>query len=206
MSDVSIKGSVTALLPDSQVPIPILSKINELAEKYNLRVYLSTLQNIRLLDVKEENLEDIKSQLIAVGANLKAPGKFLPPKVCIGSTYCRVGKVDTLSLAEKISDLFKDRTNMKPKLKVAVSGCIFCCSNALLEDIGIVATKKGFDIYAGGKGGTKPMAGRRIMTNVDEDKVLETVETLVDFHDKKTPKKQRLRKLLDDPEFPFPEV
>ena len=60
--------------------------------------------------------------------------------------------------------------------------------------------------FAGGKGGTFPKIGRRIAKNTNDAEMLKIIETLVAFHDQKTEKKQRMYKLLDDPEFPFPEV
>ena len=69
-----------------------------------------------------------------------------------------------------------------------------------------MATKKGFDLFVGGKGGPNPKVGRRVLRNLSEEEVVDAVETLVEFHDKKTGKKQRMVKLIDDPEFPFPET
>lgn len=201
---MSIK-SVTVLISEGIVPAEILNKVNELAARYQLKVYLSTMQNIRILDIREEEEEEIKNALLAVGAKFKAPGQFPLPRVCVGKSYCKLGLVDTFSLSEKIVNQFKGRTKVKPKLKIAVSGCPASCSNSLVADIGVKATRSGFDIYAGGKGGAAPQKGQRVARSVDENQVIEIITQLVDFHDQKTGKKQRMSKLLNEPDFPFKE-
>jgi len=66
-----------------------------------------------------------------------------------------------------------------------------------------MATRKGFDLYVGGKGGTSPMAGRRILRDLDEQEMLTAVIRLVDFHDAHTGSKQRMAKLINHPDFPY---
>jgi NAD(P)H-nitrite reductase large subunit len=95
---------------------------------------------------------------------------------------------------------------MKPKIKIAISGCPASCSNVLTTDIGIKATRSGYEIHVGGKGGAHPTVGKRIATGIDEGKVLEMIGRLLDLHDKKAGTKMRMAKLLSDPEFPFSEV
>ena len=69
-----------------------------------------------------------------------------------------------------------------------------------------MATNADYTVYAGGKDGSIPQIARRTKRKVTEDEVLDTIEKLVDFHDQKTKTKQRIYKLLDDPEFPFQAV
>jgi NAD(P)H-nitrite reductase large subunit len=166
-------------------------------------VYLSTVQNLRITGLSEEDLPGVKAALQAVGAEIKAPGRFPKPKVCVGKPYCNLGLVDLAALADHIRERFGDRTEVKPKFKIAMAACPASCSNALLADIGVIATRSGYDIYSGGKGGTRPRVGVRIVRGADEERVLEAIEQLVDFHHRKTGKKQRMFKLLEDPEFPF---
>ncbi len=203
---IRLKKSITILLPAGLVPSELFSLVNELAHKYKLGVYLSTAQNIRLLDVQDEDEEDIKAVLIKAGAVLKSPGKFPIPRICVGSSYCKLGLVDTVDLTRKIMDKFNSRTSVKPKFKIAISACPASCSNPMMTDIGIKMTKGGFDVYAGGKGGPKPKVGRRIAKGAELAAVLVVMEKLVDFHALKTDKKQRMVKLLDEPDFPFAEI
>ncbi len=194
---------LTILLPAGRVPLAIMDKANELAQKYNLEIYLSTTQNMRLMGIKEEDLAQIKDELAALGAQFKAPGKFPLPKVCIGKKDCTTGIGDPEELSAKIVEQFKDKKVTKPKFKIAIAGCPLGCSDVMTRDIGIITTRKGYDVYVGGKGGPHPKVGKRIQHNVDEDTVLKVIGELVNFHDSHTTKKQRMIKLLDHPDFPY---
>jgi dissimilatory sulfite reductase (desulfoviridin) alpha/beta subunit len=202
---MSKKNNITIMLKAGRLPIKILDKVQELMHKYNLEFYFSTAQNLRLLNINEEDKEDVKAELVAAGAEIRKKGRFPIPRICVGRPYCNFGLCDTRAISEKILDHFQGRT-VKAKIKIAVSACPANCANAVATDIGIFATKGGLHIYAGGKGGPRPKAGRRIAKNVDEDAIIPIIEKLVDFHTAKTKKKQRMAKLLSDPEFPYPEV
>ena len=202
----TLKKSLTILIPEGMVAAPILSTVTELVQRYDLGLYLSTVQNLRLLDIRDEDESKIREALVAAGAELKGPGKFPLPKICVGRSYCNLGLIDTVALSRKILTTFKNKGPVKPKFKISISGCPAACSDALLADIGIKATKTGLDVYAGGKGGPFPKIGRRIARGADEETVLGIIERLIAFHAEKTEKKQRFFKLMDEPDFPFPEV
>jgi sulfite reductase beta subunit-like hemoprotein len=205
MSSPEEKVSITVLLPAGRLPLELMHKVHDLAARYGLDIYLSTLQNLRLLNVPQSAAAEIKESLAALGADFKAPGKFPIPRVCVGNPHCNLGLIDTWELSEKILARFANREKTKAKLKIAISGCILSCSGTRTSDIGIVAGRNGYDIYAGGKGGPAPRVGRRIKKEVSEEEMLATVETLIAFHDSKTGSKLRMIKLLDDADFPFAE-
>jgi len=202
----SKEKGLTVLLPAGRMPLPVMERAYALAREYGLEVYLSTAQNLRMLGIREEDVETIKSELAALGALFKGTVKFPLPRICIGKKDCKLGLIDTEDLSAKILARFMGRAEVKPKIKIAVSGCPACCSNPVMTDIGIMATRAGYEVFAGGKGGQIPKVGIRIAKGVDEERVLEIIEELVDFHYANTLKKERMNKLLKHPDFPFQEV
>ena len=206
MSDNSMGISITVLLPAGRLPLDIMKTAQELAEKHSFGIYLSLQQNLRLINVPEAVVKDVKETLANLGAEFKALGKFPLPRICIGKPHCNLGVIDTEQLSQKILQQFSGRKHTKARFKIAIAGCTIGCSWPKSSDIAIMATRRGFTVFAGGKGGLIPRAGRRIKVKITEDEVLETIAVLVDFHDKKTKTKQRIFQLLDDPEFPFAEV
>lgn len=200
------KVNITVLLPAGRLPLDIMEEAHRLGEKFSLRIYLTNVQNLRLTDVPESVAQEVKDTLAACGAEFKGPGKFPIPKVCVGMENCNLGIIDTEALSKKILDKFAGREKTKAKFKIAVAGCTMCCSGTKTTDIGIIATRDGFELFVGGKGGPFPKIGRRVERKATEERVIEIVETLVEFHDRKTEKKQRMYKLLNDPEFPFQEI
>jgi NAD(P)H-nitrite reductase large subunit len=193
---------ITVLVPGGLLTPDRVEAINAVARRYNLTCYLTTAQNLRLLGASEENLEEIKGALASLGLTLKGPGKFPKPKVCVGVPFCNLSLADTFALSDKIWSRFGERTGVKPKFKIAISGCPACCGGSMLVDIGIVATRSGFDVYAGGKGGPLPKVGKRIARGLAEQEVIDLVGELADYHASRTDKKQRMAKLVDEPDFP----
>lgn len=204
--DTNEKTHLTVLLPAGQLPLDMMAAAHTLAQKYNLTVYLTSAQNMRLLNVPPEGAEEIKAVLGALGAQFKKPGTFPIPNLCLGKPHCNLGLIDTKDLSDKILAKFSSRPHTKGKIKIAIAGCGMSCSNAKLTDIGIIANRKGFDIYAGGKGGGSPRTGTRIIRDCNEEEVLNTIDTLIEYHDSKTEKKQRMAKLLTEADFPFKEA
>jgi NAD(P)H-nitrite reductase large subunit len=206
MTHATATTRLTILLPAGRLPLAIMDKAHELAQKYHLEIYLSTLQNLRLMGIREEDLPAIRGELAALGAQFKGPGKFPIPRVCIGVRDCSMGIGDPERISALILEKFKAREKTKQKFKIAISGCTLGCSGVLLTDIGIMATRKGFDLYVGGKGGPNPKVGRRVLRDLDEQGVVAAVAELVEFHDAHTESKQRMIKLIDHPDFPYKEA
>lgn len=194
---------VTILLSGGLIYPERMKVINDVAEEYNLTLYVTTAQNLRLLGATDENLDTIRNVLLDLGLKLKAPGIFPLPKVCVGAPYCNLGLVDTFSLSDKILARYGDRTKVKPKYKISISGCPASCGGSKLADIGIVATRNGFDLYVGGKGGPLPKIGKKVAQGLSEGEIVDAVGKLADFHAAKTPKKLRMFKLIDEQDFPF---
>lgn len=202
----SISPSITLALPAGRMSTGLFAAVNEIVQRHGLAVYLTTMQNLRIVDIAENALEAIRDEFAEAGAVIKKAGQFPLPRVCAGRPYCKLAVADPTALSAKILERLGNRTDIKPKLKLAIAGCPANCSNALLTDIGIVATKSGYDIYVGGKGGTTPRKGSRIIRRADADKVVEVIEQLIAFHALKTTKKKRMCKLMQEPDFPFPVI
>lgn len=203
MNEPKSKTRLTILLPAGRLPLPVMAKATELAQRHNLEVYLSTAQNLRLMGINEADLPAIRAELAALGADFKGPGKFPLPRVCIGQRDCSTGIQDPAALSALILKRFAG-TPVKPKFKIAISGCPLGCPGVMTTDIGILGTRKGWEVYVGGKGGPHPRIGRRVLRDAGDEQVLAAIATLVNYHYEKTGKKQRLAKLADEPDFPFP--
>ena len=204
--NMDTQTSITIMLPAGRLPVKLMMKIGELARQYDFSIYLSTQQNLRLINVPKELEQRIKDELAVFKLSYKGPGQFPIPRICIGKPHCNLGVVDTEELSAAILARNSSRTGNKAKLKIAIAGCILSCSGCKTSDLGIIASRNGFDVFAGGKGGSYPKTGIRIKKEIDEVELFETIDRLIDFHDRKTEKKQRMFKLLKDPEFPYQEI
>jgi sulfite reductase beta subunit-like hemoprotein len=197
--------TLTILLPGGALPARVLRKVDELNARYRFEIYLSTAQNLRLYNIAEADLPAIREELAPLGIRFKGPGLFPVPRICIGNRSCKLGQIDTMALSDRILARFGAMTGVKPKFKIAIAGCPAACSNPTLTDIGIIATRQGFDIYLGGKGGPQPKTGRRVVRQADAERVLKIIGEVVEYHNRNGAAKQRLGKLLGDPAFPYRE-
>ncbi|PIE64130.1 MAG: nitrite reductase [Desulfobacterales bacterium] len=206
MSEQTKTISLVMRIPAGRISLDVMKEACQIAEEYNLEIYLTTQQNLRLNNVPEHAVESIKAKIIPYGITFKAKGLFPLPRVCVGAPHCKMAKIDTARLSEKIMRHFADRSGIKEKLKIAIGACTLGCSGSRSTDIAIEATGTGLNVYAGGKDGVAPRAGIRIKKDITETEAIQVIETLFDFHQKKTSTRQRLYKLLNDPEFPYKKV
>ena len=198
--------SITVLLPAGRLPLDMMKTTHKLAAQYGFNIYFSLMQNMRLIDVPEAYVDEVKKELANLGADFKSPGKFPIPRICIGKPHCNLGIIDTEEISNKIMDRFSNKEKTKAKFKISIAGCSVGCAWTKITDISVMATRSGYSVYAGGKGGYNPKFAKRIKFKATEEDVLDCIEKLVDFHDRKTKNKMRMCKLLDHPQFPFSEI
>jgi len=149
-----------------------LKKIAEVAEKFNVpMVKFTGGQRLDLLGVKKEDLPQMWEELDMPSGH--AYGKTLRTvKTCVGSTFCRFGTQDSISMGIRMEKAF-ERLNTPSKVKLAVSGCPRNCAEATIKDLGIVAIDGGWEIHIGGNGGVKVRATDLLCVVKTEDEVME---------------------------------
>ena len=83
------------------------------------------------------------------------------------------------------------------KFKMSFSGCESDCSQAMIHDVGIVATRKdgvpGFKILAGGGLGHKPRHAITVETFVPEKQLLASMEALISLHNRYSNRRMRAK-------------
>jgi len=73
-------------------------------------------------------------------------------KTCVGTTFCRFGVGDSITLGIEMEKKFEGLYSPH-KVKLAVTGCPRNCAEAYVKDIGLVAIEGGWEIYIGGAAG-----------------------------------------------------
>jgi len=149
-----------------------LKKIAEVAEKFDVpMVKFTGGQRLDLLGVKKEDLPKMWEELDMPSGH--AYGKTLRTvKTCVGSTFCRFGTQDSISMGIRMEKAF-ERLNAPAKVKLAVSGCPRNCAEATIKDVGVVAIDGGWEIHVAGNGGVKVRATDLLCVVKTEDEVME---------------------------------
>ena len=169
-----------------------LIAIGQIAGKYGLYTKITGAQRIDMLGARLEQLPDIWRELVDAGFESgHAYGKALRTvKSCVGSTWCRYGVQDSVSLAIRIENRYKG-LRAPHKLKSAVSGCARECAEAQGKDFGIIATEKGYNLYLCGNGGMKPQHAQLFATDLDEATLLKYIDRFLMFYVRTADRLQR---------------
>ncbi|MGZ3442462.1 MAG: nitrite reductase large subunit NirB, partial [Polyangia bacterium] len=148
--------SVVPRVPGGEITPEQLIALGSVAKKYGLYSKITGAQRVDLFGARVEQLPLIWRELIDAGFESgHAYGKALRTvKSCVGSTWCRYGVQDSVSLAIALESRYKGLRSPH-KLKSAVSGCARECAEAQSKDFGVIATEKGYNLYLCGNGGMK---------------------------------------------------
>ncbi|WP_306536467.1 NAD(P)/FAD-dependent oxidoreductase [Geobacter sp.] len=173
-----------------------LRKICDVADRYGVKeLKLTSAQRIALMGVKEEDLDAIWSDLdqqpgAAIGLCVRSV------KICPGTTWCKRGVQDSVTLGLKIDTLYH-AMELPNKMKMGISGCMLNCAETMVKDIGVVGTPKGWRIYVGGNAGARPRIGDLLTeTAPDDDEVLAVVGRIVAYY-KGCGSEQRLGRIVE---------
>lgn len=175
--------SVIPRVPGGEITPEKLIVIGQVAKKYGLYTKITGGQRIDLLGARVDQLPDIWEELVEAGFESgHAYGKALRTvKSCVGSTWCRYGLHDSVSFALEIEKRYRG-LRAPHKLKGGVSGCIRECAEARSKDFGIIATEKGWNLYVGGNGGSKPQHARLLANDIDEETAIRYLDRYLMFY------------------------
>lgn len=182
-------------LPAGLVTSDQLRKIADIADKYNAAAIKCTAaQRIAIVGLKENDIDKAWDDLgmkpgAAIGLCVRSV------KTCPGTTFCKKGFKDSVGIGLKLDDRYHGQ-DMPNKLKMGVSGCPNSCADNHTRDIGIMGTPKGWTVFVGGKGGTVPRLGDKLIMNVSDDKILELVDEIVAVYQNNATK-ERLGTYID---------
>jgi len=173
-----------------------LRRIADVAEKYGAAaIKVTSAQRIAIVGLKPEDVEPAWSELgmdpgAAVGLCLRSV------KICPGTTFCKRGQQDSVSLGLEIDRRYHGR-ELPGKMKIAVSGCQNSCSEPAVRDIGIMGTPRGFSIMVGGNAGLRPRLGDILIEHVEPDEVLDIVDRILDFYQQNAKRNERIGRMID---------
>jgi hybrid cluster-associated redox disulfide protein len=173
-----------------------LRKIADVAEKYQAAALkVTSAQRIAIVGLKPEDVESAWSELgmdpgAAVGLCLRSV------KICPGTTFCKRGQQDSVSLGLEIDKRYHGR-DLPSKTKIAVSGCQNSCSEPAVRDIGIMGTPRGFTIMVGGNAGLRPRLGDILVEHREPQEVLDIVDRILEYFQQNGKRNERIGRMID---------
>eukprot|EP00931_Biecheleriopsis_adriatica_P060534 TRINITY_DN3636_c0_g1_i11.p1 TRINITY_DN3636_c0_g1~~TRINITY_DN3636_c0_g1_i11.p1 ORF type:complete len:1066 (+),score=265.64 TRINITY_DN3636_c0_g1_i11:84-3281(+) len=153
------------------------------AKKFGLWTKITGAQRLGMFGAERHHLPAIFKELTDAGMESgQAYGKALRAvKSCVGTDWCRYGQQDSVNMAVIIENRYKG-IRSPHKLKMAVSGCLRECAEAQGKDVGVIATKAGYNLYFGGNGGAKPVHAKLFATDLDESTLLKYIDRYLMFY------------------------
>jgi nitrite reductase (NADH) large subunit len=190
--------SVVPRIPGGEIPPEKLIVIGEVARDFGLYTKITGGQRIDLFGARVEQLPAIWCRLVDAGFESgHAYGKALRTvKSCVGSTWCRYGVQDSVSLAVTLELRYRG-LRAPHKVKAAVSGCARECAEARGKDFGIIATEQGWNLYVGGNGGFRPRHADLLLSNLSTEDVVRTVDRFLMFYIRTADRLQRTASWLE---------
>ncbi|MEC8443720.1 MAG: nitrite reductase large subunit NirB [Pseudomonadota bacterium] len=166
--------------------------LGEIAKEYDLYTKITGGQRIDLFGAQLHELPEIWKKLVDAGFETgHAYGKSVRTvKSCVGSTWCRYGVLDSVSMAIAIEERYKGLRSPH-KLKFAVSGCTRECAEAQSKDIGVIATENGWNLYVCGNGGMRPRHADLFATDLDDETLVKYIDRILMFYIRTADRLQR---------------
>jgi nitrite reductase (NADH) large subunit len=175
--------SVVPRVPGGEITPEQLIALGQVARRHGLYTKITGAQRVDLFGARVDQLPQVWSELIAAGFESgHAYGKALRTvKSCVGSTWCRYGVQDSVTMAITLENRYKGLRSPH-KLKGAASGCARECAEAQGKDFGVIATERGYNLYVCGNGGMKPQHGQLLASDLDEATVIRYLDRFLMFY------------------------
>ena len=191
--------SIVPRVPGGEITPEKLIVLGQVAKKYGLYTKITGAQRIDLFGARVEQLPLIWSELVDAGFESgHAYGKALRTvKSCVGSTWCRYGVQDSVSMAIRVENRYRG-LRAPHKIKMAVSGCTRECAEAQGKDVGVIATEKGWNLYVCGNGGMKPRHADLLATDLSDEQLIRYIDRFLMFYIRTGDRLQRTSTWLEN--------
>ncbi|WP_116202181.1 nitrite reductase large subunit NirB [Amycolatopsis circi] len=191
--------SVVPRIPGGEITPEKLMVIAQVAQDFGLYTKITGGQRIDLFGATVDQLPEIWRRLVDAGFESgHAYGKSLRTvKSCVGSTWCRYGVQDSVGLAIDLELRYRGLRSPH-KIKAGVSGCARECAEARGKDFGVIATEHGWNLYVGGNGGATPRHAELLVSDVDTETLVRTIDRFLMFYVRTADRLQRTAPWIEE--------
>lgn len=188
--------AVAPHIPCGVVKPDTLRKLADVAEKYGAAALkVTSAARIAIVGLKEEDVDNVWSELemkpgAAIGLCVRSV------KACPGTTFCKRGIQDSLSLGLKLDEKYHG-LELPGKFKLGVSGCPNQCAETCIKDIGLVGMPKGWKLLVGGNGGAKPRLSQELAKDLSAEQALELIDKIIEYYKANAKPRQRIGAMIE---------
>ncbi|KQW07482.1 nitrite reductase [Leifsonia sp. Root4] len=191
--------SVVPRIPGGEITPAKLAVIAAVATQFGLYTKITGGQRIDLFGARLDQLPDIWRILVDAGFESgQAYGKALRNvKSCVGSTWCRFGVQDSVSMAIRLELRYRG-LRAPHKFKFGVSGCARECAEARGKDVGVIASDKGWNLFVGGNGGFQPSHGQLLASDLDDETLIAYIDRYMMYYIRTADRLQRTARWIEE--------
>jgi len=188
--------AVAPHIPCGVVQPETLRRLADVAEKYGAQALkITSAARIAIVGIEEKDIEAVWSELgmrpgFAVGLCIRSI------KACPGTTFCKRGLQDSLSLGLKLDGKYHGM-ELPGKFKMGVSGCPHQCAETCIKDIGLVGAVKGWRLLVGGNGGARPRLAQELARDLTDEQALHLLDKIVTYYKANAGAHRRLGAMIE---------
>jgi NAD(P)H-nitrite reductase large subunit len=192
-------GETYAIVPRTPVglvPRETLEAITQVVQKYDIPIVkITSGQRIALVGMKADVIDDIWNDL---GTDIGRATELCVhyAQACPGTAVCKFGVQDSLGMALELEKMYVG-IDLPAKVKFGVSGCPFCCGESYVRDVGLIGTKKGWNVIFGGNSGAKARVGDLLAKELDKDAAIDLVKRALEYYKENGKKKERTARFMN---------
>lgn len=160
----------------------------------NDELELTTFQQL-YIEVLESKVELLKEKFKEVGLSCYPVGNFVKSlRTC---NFCKGSEEEGMPIAIELNK----RIAGKPvpfTLRPAYTGCPVGCGEPLVNDIGVMKVKNGYDLYIGGKAkGKDAQVGTLLMEQLMPEQLYKAVEKIIHIYAEQGKRREPLFKFIN---------
>lgn len=188
--------AIVPRIPSGLVKLENLKEIVNVVEKYNIPIIkITSGHRLALVGMKGDDVNDIWQDLkMDIGKATELCLHYV--QACPGNVVCKYGVQDSLGLGIEIEEFFLGM-DFPAKVKIGVSGCLFCCGESFVRDIGIFGRKKGWTVIFGGNSGRQPRVGDIIAEDISREEVIDLTKRCLEYYAANGRKRERTARFVE---------
>lgn len=156
--------------------------------------WMTTFQQL-YIEVPESKLELVEEKFKEVGLSCYPVGNFVKSlRTC---NFCKGLEEEGMPVAIELNKLIAGKP-VPFTLRPAYTGCPIGCGEPLVNDIGIMKVKNGYDLYIGGKSkGKDAQTGTLLMEQLMPEQLYKVVEKTIHIYAEQGKKRETFIKFIN---------
>ncbi|PAF22116.1 nitrite reductase [Terribacillus saccharophilus] len=155
---------------------------------------LTTFQQL-YINVPENEINLVKEKFREAGLSCYPVGNFVKSlRTC---NFCKGEEKEGMPVAIELNERIAGKS-VPFTLRPAYTGCPIGCGEPLVNDIGVMKLKNGYDLYIGGKAkGKDAKTGVLFLEQLDPENLYQVVERLIDIYSEHGKKREPFFKFIN---------